>query len=85
MNLNGAISNFTVTTIGANIVINNFNPNSSISYIVSGSGNQAFSVNKPPTSVYIDGSQVGTGIGWSYSKGEITVTGATSSAVVNFS
>ncbi|MGD0203015.1 MAG: metallophosphoesterase [Candidatus Bathyarchaeia archaeon] len=83
LTLNGVTSNFTVTAIGANIVISSYNSNSSISYAVSGSGNQTFSVNKPPTSVDIDGKQ--TSKGWSYSNGEITVTGATSSVVMNFS
>jgi hypothetical protein len=83
LTLNGVTSNFTVTAIGANIVISSYNPNSGISYAVSGSGSQTFSVNKPPTSVDIDGTQTSTG--WSYSNGEITVTGATSSVVMNFS
>jgi hypothetical protein len=81
--LNGVTSNFKVTAIVANIVISNYDPNSSISYAVSGFGSQTFSVNKPPASVDIDGKQ--TSIGWSYSNGEITVTGATSSVVMNFS
>jgi hypothetical protein len=85
LNLNGATSNFIATTINANVVVSTFNPNSSVSYTVSGSGSQTFTVNKPPISVYIDGNPVGPGNGWSYSKGEITVTGATSSAVINFS
>jgi hypothetical protein len=84
LSLNGVTSNFTVTAINANIVISNFNPNSSISYTVSGSGSQTFTVNKPPTTVDINGNQP-SGSGWSYSNGEITVTGATSSAVINFS
>jgi hypothetical protein len=83
LTLNGVTSNFTVTAIGSNIVINSYNLNSSISYAVSGSGSQTFSVNKPPTSVDIDGVPASTG--WSYSNGEITVTGATSSVVMNFS
>ena len=64
-------------------MISSYNPNSNISYAVSGSGNQTFSVNKPPASVDIDGIQ--TSNGWSYSNREITVTGATSSVVINFS
>jgi len=83
LTLNGVTSNFTVTAIDANIVISSYNSNSSISYAVSGSGNQTFSVNKSPASVDIDGIPASTG--WSYSNGEITVTGATSSVVMNFS
>ena len=56
LTLNGVTSNFTVTAIGANIVISNYDLNSSISYTVSGSGSQTFSVNKSPASVDIDGS-----------------------------
>jgi hypothetical protein len=81
--LNGVTSNFTVTAIGANIVISNYDPDSSISYAVSGSGNQTFSVNEPPASVDIDGIQ--TFSGWTYLNGEIMVTSATSSVVINFS
>jgi hypothetical protein len=83
LTLNGVTSNFTVTAIGANIVISNYDPNSIISYAVSGFGSQTFSVNKSPTSVDIDGIPASTG--WSYSNGEITVTGATSSVAMNFS
>jgi hypothetical protein len=85
LNLNGVTSNFTVTTINADVLVSTFNPNSSISYTVSGSGTQTFTVNKPPISVYINGNPVGTGNGWSYLNGEITVTGVTSLAVINFS
>jgi cell division protein FtsB len=84
LNLNGVTSNFTATTINANTLISTFNPNSSISYTVNRSGTQTFTVNKPPTSVVIDGKQT-SGNSWSYSNGEIIVTGATSSAVINFS
>ena len=72
LTLNGVTSNFTVTAIGADIVISSFNPDSSISYAVSGSGSQTFSVNESPASVDIDGIQ--TSNGWSYSNGEIMVT-----------
>ena len=65
LTLNGVTSNFTVTALGANIVISNYDPNSSINYAVSGSGSQTFSVNKPPASVDIDGKPASTG--WSYS------------------
>ena len=71
--------------LGANIVISNYNPNVAISYTVSGSGNQTFSVNELPASVDIDGAlQTSPGNGWSYENGEITVTAATSSVVINF-
>jgi hypothetical protein len=87
LTLNGVTSSFTVTALGANIVISSYDPNSSISYTVSGSGNQTFTVNKPPTSVYIDGKQTLASKGWSYSEsnGEIMITGATSKVVINFS
>jgi calcineurin-like phosphoesterase family protein len=85
LTLNGVSSNFTVTTLNANIQISNYNPDSSISYTVSGMGSQTFTVNKPAASVYIDGKKTLNGSGWSYSNGEITVTGATSSVVMNFS
>ena len=55
LTLNGVTSNFTVTAIGANIVISNYNPNNNISYAVSGSGSQTFSVNESPASVDING------------------------------
>ncbi len=82
LTLNGVTSNFTVTALGANITISNYDLNSYISYTVSGSGSQTFSVNESPASVYINGIQ--TLNGWSYSNGEIMVTGATSSVVMNF-
>ena len=82
LTLNGVTSNFAVTAIGANIVISSYNSNSSISYTVSGSGSQTFSVNKQPESVDID--DIPASNGWSYSNGDITVTGATSSVVINF-
>ncbi len=85
LTLNGVTSNFTVTAIGANIVINSFDPDSSINYAVSGSGSQTFSVNKLPVSVDINGSPASNGNGWSYLNGEIMVTGATSSVAINFS
>ena len=81
--LNGVTSNFTATTIGANIVISSYDPNSDISYVVSGIGSQTFSVNEAPASVIIDGTPASTG--WNYSNGEITVTGAASSVSINFS
>ena len=56
LTLNGVTSNFTVTALGANMVISNYDLDSSISYTVSGSGSQTFSVNKSPASVDIDGS-----------------------------
>ena len=55
LTLNGATSSFTVTALGANVTISNYNPNSNITYAVSGSGNQTFSVNAQPISVDIDG------------------------------
>jgi hypothetical protein len=85
LTLNEVTSNFTVTSVGADMVINYFNLNSSISYTVDGSGSQTLSLVNLPSSVYIDGSSPLNENGWSYSDGEITVTGATSSAVINFS
>ena len=85
LTLNGVTSHFTVTALGANIVISNYDPKSGINYTVSGRGKQTFSVNKLPASVDIDGALASNGNGWSYSNGEITVTGATSSVVINFS
>ena len=82
LTLNGVTSNFTVTALGANITISNYDLNSYISYTVSGSGSQTFSVNESPASVDINGIQ--TLKGWSYSNGEIMVTGASSSVVMNF-
>jgi uncharacterized coiled-coil protein SlyX len=81
LTLNGATSNLTVTAVGANIVISKCDADSGISYTVSGSGSQAFLVVARPVSVDIDG--VRTLNGWSYSKGEVTFTGATSSVNVN--
>ncbi len=82
---NGVTSNFNETVLGANIVISSYNPNFAISYAVSGSGNQTFSVNEFPASVDIDGVlQTSPGNGWSYENGEITVTAATSSVVIDF-
>lgn len=79
LNLNGATSNATVTSVGANITISQFNPAGSISYTVSGSGEQTFPVESKPTSVNIDGSPAPVGDGWNYANGEVTVTGANSS------
>jgi hypothetical protein len=85
--LNGITSNFTVTAVGANIVISNYNSTGEISYTVSGSGgSQAFLVNTAPVSVYINGNTTPApiGDGWTYSNGEVTVTGATSQVTINF-
>ena len=79
--LNGVTSNLTFTTVGADATISKYDPNSGISYTVSGSGSQTFSLNTTPSSVYIDGRQASDG--WSYVNGEVTVTGATSSVKVN--
>ncbi len=81
LTLNGATSSFTVTALGANIVINNYDSNS-INYAVSGSGSQTFSVNASPSSVDINGAP--TSSGWDYSNGEIAVTGATTTVAINF-
>ena len=81
LNLNGATSNFTFTTFGANVTIAKYDFASGISYTVSGRGSQTFSVNTSPVSVYLDGQP--TSKGWTYSKGEVTVTGATASVNVN--
>jgi len=48
LTLNGGTSNVTITAIGANIVLSNYNPNNSISYTVSRSGNQTFYVTSNP-------------------------------------
>ncbi len=81
LNLNGATSNFTFTASGADITIEKYDVTSGISYTVSGTGSQTFSLNTAPLSVDIDGKQ--TSKGWTYSKGEVTVTHATSSVKVN--
>jgi hypothetical protein len=83
LTMNGAVSNFTVTSVGANIVINSFNA-TQIAYTVSGGGgSQAFTVKTAPTSVEIDGAVVASGDGWNYLNGEVTVTGATASVTIN--
>jgi hypothetical protein len=82
LSLNGATSNFTVSTLGTDIAISKYDVTSGISYTVSGIGSQTFSVNAAPMSVDIDGQQASKG--WTYSKEEVTVTGATSSVKVNF-
>ncbi|MGA2680514.1 MAG: metallophosphoesterase [Candidatus Bathyarchaeia archaeon] len=81
LNLNGANSNFTFTTLGADVTISKYDVTSGISYTVSGIGSQTFSLNNAPVSVDIDGRPASKG--WTYSKGEVAVTGATSSVVVN--
>ncbi len=85
LTLNGVTSNFTVTALGADVSINNFDLNTNISYTVDGVGNQTFSLNEQPTSVYVDGTQTLTRNGWSYENGEIVVSGAASSVIMNFS
>jgi hypothetical protein len=81
--LNRVTSNFTVTALGADIVISNFDLNNNITYTVDAIGSQTFSV-KQPASVDITDSPASS---WSYSpsNGEIMVTGATSKVVINFS
>ncbi len=81
LNLNGATSNFTFTTSGADVILNQYDLASSISYTVSGVGSQTISINTAPVSVDVDGQQ--TSHGWTYSKGDLTVTDATSSVKVN--
>jgi len=83
LTLNGVASHFTVTALGADIVISNFDLNNNISYTVDAVGNQTFFVNEQPASVFIDGALSSNG--WSYSNGEIMVTGATSAVAINFS
>ncbi|MGA2384995.1 MAG: metallophosphoesterase [Candidatus Bathyarchaeia archaeon] len=84
LTLNGFTSNLTATAVGADIVVTNYNPDKVLSYMVSQSGGtQTFSVNAAPSSVVIDGSPAKSGDGWSYSKGEVTVTGAASSVTIN--
>ncbi len=97
LTMNGATSNFTVTAVGADVVITNYNA-TQIAYTVSGSGgSQMFSAATEPSSVIIDGTPAALGDGWSYSSsqvtptgyaststGEVTVTGAASSVTINF-
>jgi hypothetical protein len=84
LTLNGITSNFTVTALGADMTISNYCLNNYISYTVDGIGNQTFSVNELPASVDIDGIPTPYGNGWSYSNGEIMVTGATLSVFLDF-
>lgn len=84
LTLNDATSSFTASTVGANIIINNFN-STLISYTVSGNGTQTFSVNAAPLSVNIDGAAATIGDGWNYSNGQVTVTAATSEVDINLS
>lgn len=84
LNLNGVASNLTAASVGANIVITNYNPDTALSYSVSQSGGaQTFLVNSKPTSVVVDGALIKNGQGWSYSKGEVTVTDAALSVTIN--
>ena len=84
LTVNGVTSNFTVTALGADIVISNYDLNNYISYTVDGIGNQTFStIGQPPVSVTIDGKQTLTGLSYSSTSGEIMVTGATSSVVID--
>jgi len=98
LTMNGVTSNFTVTSVGANIVINSFPPNTGvISYTVSGSGgSQMFSVptathqvsvefngaSAPPSDWSYSPNVITETGAVSYSTGEITVTGAPPSATV---
>jgi hypothetical protein len=84
LTLNGVISNLTLSSVGVNIVINNYN-STSISYSVSGgTGTQTFLVNTQPTSVTVDGTtQTSQGNNWSYLSGIVIVTGATKSVTIN--
>jgi hypothetical protein len=83
LTLNGVTSNFTVSAVGANILLNKYDPNSGIAYTVSGSGSQTFSTKTAPASVIIDGVAVPAGDGWSYKNGEVTVKIAISSVTIN--
>jgi hypothetical protein len=83
LSMDGANSNLTATTNGANMVINNYNPNNWVNYTVTGNGTQTISsLINLPTEVYIDGVQDSNL--WSYSNGSITVMGALSSVAINF-
>jgi hypothetical protein len=84
LTFNGVTSNLTLSTVGSNIVISNYNA-TSIAYSVNGgSGTQTFMVNAQPTSITIDGTtQPPPGVNWTYQNGVVTVTGATQSVTIN--
>ncbi|MGA2386289.1 MAG: metallophosphoesterase [Candidatus Bathyarchaeia archaeon] len=92
--MNGVTSNFTVTSVGSNIVINSINA-TQIKYTVLGTGGyQMFSAASAPKSVQFNGSPAAptnwtysatmiTTTGWGEtSMGEVTVTGAPSGTQV---
>ncbi len=79
----GFMSNLTMSSVGVNLIINNYT-STSVSYTVnSGGGTQTFLLNTQPTSVIIDGASIAIGHGWSYLNGVVTVTGATKSVTIN--
>jgi len=98
LTMNAVTSNFTVTSVGANIVINSFPSNTGvISYTVSGSGgSQMFSVptatsqvsvefngaSAPPSDWSYSPNVITETSATSFSTGEVTVTGAPPSATV---
>ncbi|MGA2681110.1 MAG: metallophosphoesterase [Candidatus Bathyarchaeia archaeon] len=85
LTFNGVTSNLTISSVGANMVINNYN-STGISYTVNGGvGTQTFLTNALPTSVIVDNAtQTPPGNNWNYQNGTVTVTGATQSVTINF-
>ena len=83
LTLNGATSNVTLSSVGADITVTGYNA-TSITYTVGGVGAQTFHVNTAPTSVIIDGAPAQPPNGWSYSNGVVTVTGAAKSVTICF-
>lgn len=82
LTLNDATSNLTVTSVGANIKITQYD-NGTLTYTVDGGGGtQTFLFNAMPTSVQIDSSDAQMGNGWTYANGQLVVTGASSSVTV---
>ena len=95
LTLNGLTLNFTVTVDNASILINTYN-STMISYTVSGGGGtQIWSIAAQPASVYF-GNVLAPSNDWAYSStvttetsttswstGEVTITGATSSVTIN--
>ena len=76
LSLGSQTSNVTVTTLSDTRLI----------YSVTGAGTQSINLeDKEPTSVSINGSPTIEGIGYTYTGGVVTVTGATSTADLKFS
>jgi hypothetical protein len=77
LKLNGVVSNLSVTACNANIAISDYNPNGWINCCVSGDGGGAFSLDKAPVSVFIDGAQDADR--WTFADNMIEITNATTS------